>query len=308
MKNTKLAIAIPTFERAEIINVTISSLILEIKDYSIPIYVSDNSSDDKTEKIVYELKKQYGFIYYYRNRTDLGHDKNSFYVAQLPESEYVWLLGDSLKVKVGAIKNILEIIETHNPGIISVNAVGRDLDKKSRLYREPNAVLNDLGWHITLTGATIYSKKALSTINKVVPQNFRNFPQLSLIFNYLSEDGSFFWDNKKWIGASPKKQGYWVRTMFSIFIDDWSRAIRNLPSSYNQEIKEKVIIEHSHKSNIFGFKALLKAKYLGAYDFKIYETYKSDLLSHSKLPFYILLFIAFFPSAILKVYFLIKGR
>ena len=192
MENTKLAIAIPTFERAEIIKVTISSLIREVKYYSIPIYISDNSSDDKTEKIVYELKKQYDLIYYYRNRIDLGHDKNSFYVAQLPDSEYVWLLGDSIKVKVGAIKNILNIIENYKPGIISVNAVGRDLDKQSGLYQDHNAVLNDLGWHITLTGATIYSKKALSTINKVALDTFRNIPQLSHIFNFLSEHCSFF--------------------------------------------------------------------------------------------------------------------
>ena len=67
MKNTKLAIAIPTFERAEIVDASIRSLISEIKDYSIPIYISDNSPDNKTETVIYELKKQYEFIYYYNH-------------------------------------------------------------------------------------------------------------------------------------------------------------------------------------------------------------------------------------------------
>jgi len=308
MKNTKLAIAIPTFERAETVDANIRSLIPEIKDYSIPIYISDNSPDNKTEAVVYELKKQYEFIYYYKNRIDLGHDKNSFYVVQLPESDYVWLLGDALLVREGAVKNILHIIDNHKPGVISVNTVNRDLDKQSKLYTDHNAVLDDLGWHITLTGATIYSRAALSTINKVDPQNFRNFPQLSLIFNFLSKDCSFFWDNNKWIAGSPQKQGYWVSTMFSIFIDDWSRAIRNLPHTYSQEIKEKVIIEHSQKSNIFGFKALLKAKYLGAYNFTTYKKYRGTLSSHSKLPFFILVFIAFFPTVLLQAYFFIKNK
>ena len=96
--------------------------------------------------------------------------------------------------------------------------------------------------------------------------------------------------------------------MFSIFIDDWSSSIRNLPQTYSQEIKEKVIIEHSHKSNIFGFKALLKAKFLGAYDFVTYKEYRGELSSHSKLPSFILLFIALFPQFILKILFQLKAN
>lgn len=301
-----MAIAIPTYNRAEIVRDSICSIIGEVKDHSIPIYVSDNSSNDDTESIIGELKKQYEFIFYYKNTDDLGHDKNSFYVAQLPESDYVWLLGDSLLLKKGTIKNILNTIEKHKPGIISVNTVNRDLDKESRLYTDSNAVLNDLGWHITLTGATLYSRAALSTINQFNPKSYKNFPQLALIFNFLSKDCAFFWDNNKWIVSSPQKKGYWVSTMFSIFIDDWSRAIRSLPQTYSQEIKEKVIIEHSHKSNIFGFRALLKAKFLGAYNFSTYKKYRVALSIHSKLPSLILVFIALFPKVILKIFFQLK--
>ena len=306
MINSKLAIAIPTFNRAEIVRDSICSIIDEVKEYYIPIYVSDNSSNFETEKIIRELKNQYEFIFYHKNTHDLGHDKNSFYVVQLPESDYVWLYGDSFSLKDGAVKNILETIENYNPGIIAVNAFNRDLDKESGLYTDCNAVLNDLGWHITLTGATIYSRRALSTINEVKPHNFKNFPQISLIFNFLANDCSFFWDNNKWIVASPHKRGYWVDTMFSIFIDDWSNAIRNLSKSYKHEIKEKVIIEHSLKSNIFCFKSLLKARHLGVYNFKLYRKYKTALFYHSKLPLFILIFLALFPKFLLEVYIYFK--
>lgn len=308
MINSQLAIAIPTYNRAEMVRDSICSIIDEVKEHSIPIYVSDNSSNDDTESIIGELKKRYEFIFYYKNTNDLGHDKNSFYVAQLPETEYVWLLGDSLLLKEGTIKNILGTIEKHHPRIISVNTVYRDLDIESGLYTDANAVLDDLGWHITLTGATIYSRAVLSTIIQVDPQSFKNFPQLSLIFNYLANDCSFYWDNNKWIEASPKKKGYWVNTMFSIFIDDWSSAIRNLPQTFSQEIKEKVIIEHSHKSNIFGFKALMKAKFLGAYNFMTYKKYRVALSSHSKLSSLVLLFIALFPKVILKIFVQLKAN
>jgi len=89
MESPILAIAIPTFNRAETLRSNLPSLILEIKEYSIPIYVSDNSANDDTKEVINELRKQYEFLFYYKNTKDLGHDKNSFYVAQLPESDYV---------------------------------------------------------------------------------------------------------------------------------------------------------------------------------------------------------------------------
>ena len=308
MVNKKLAIAIPTFERAEIVAATISSLIPELKEFSIAIYVSDNSLGDETKKVLFELKKQYEFIYYYKNRVDLGHDRNSFYVAQIPESDYVWLYGDSLLVKSGAIKAVLHSIEIYNPEIMSVNAANRDLDEASGMYVDHNSVLDNFGWHVTLTGATIYSRATLSSISQVVPDKFINFPQLSLIFESLSKNCSFYWENNKLIAASPNKKGYWVDTMFSIFIDDWSRAIRNLPESYDREIKEKVIIEHSLKSNIFNTKSLLKARFYGAYNLSLYKQYKNPLAVHSRLNSAFLMLIAIFPRKVLLVYFFFKGR
>ena len=306
MKNTTLAIAIPTYDRAEIVRDNLLSIISEIKEYSIPIYVSDNSPNDDTKNVINELKKHYEFLFYYKNTIDLGHDKNSFYVAQLPESDYVWLLGDALSLVKGAIKNVLLTIERYKPEIISVNAVNRDLDNKSGLYTDCNSVLDELGWHLTLTGVTIYSRNTLSTINKVETKNFKNFPQLALIFNFLSKNCSFFWDNNKWVIPSPKKRGYWVSTMFSIFVDDWSNAIRNLPQSYKEGIKEKVIIEHSLKTNTFGFRALLKARSLGAYDLKLFRQYNKALLRHSNLNSVILLMITLIPKTILRAFLAIK--
>jgi abequosyltransferase len=305
MQNTTLAIAIPTYDRAEIVRDNLLSLISEIKEYSMPIYVSDNSPNEDTKNVINELKKQYEFLFYYKNTTDLGHDKNSFNVVQLPESDYVWLLGDSFSVVKGTIKEILLTIERYKPEIMSVNAANRDLDEKSGVYEDCNTVLDKFGWHLTLTGATIYSRNVLSTIGKVEPELFKNFPQLALIFNFLSKNCSFFWNNKKLLISSPKK-GYWVSTMFSIFIDDWSNAISNLPHCYKERIKEKVIIEHSLKSNIFGLKALLKARSFGAYDFRLLRKYKKILLGHSNLNFLTLLMIAVFPKILLRTYLLIK--
>ena len=279
---------------------TVNSLIVEVRDHAIPIYISDNSIDNRTETIIQELQKNYEYIYYYRNREDVGHDKNSFFVAQLPDSDYVWLYGDSLMLKAGAVNRMLNIFSIYEPNVVSVNAIGRNLDRVPRLYTDHNSVLDDLGWHVTLTGATIYSREIITSIKNVDMDNFKNFPQLSLIFDNLVTNCSFYWENTKWICASPDKKGYWVDTMFKIFIHDWSAAIRNLSSSYRENIKEKVIIEHSIKSDIFSLRALLKARLLGAYNINVFRQYKTDLIRHSPLPSFILLVLAVSPKLLLK--------
>ena len=205
MKNTTLAIAIPTYDRAEIVRDNLLSIISEIKEYSIPIYVSDNSPNDDTKNVINELKKHYEFLFYYKNTIDLGHDKNSFYVVQLPETDRIWLLGDSISLEEGTIKEVLHLIDSYKPEIMSVNTANRDLDEESGLYRDYNIVLDKFGWHLTLTGATIYSRNAISAIGDVKPELFKNFLQLALMFNFLPKDCSFLLDKKNGNLFSPKQ-------------------------------------------------------------------------------------------------------
>ena len=135
--------------------------------------------------------------------------------------------------------------------------------------------------------------------------DFKNFPQLSLIFNFLANSCSFSWDNNKWVTASPYEKGYWVDKYFSIFVDDWRNAIIKLPKFYNHEIKVKTFIEHALKSNIFCFNALLKARFSGAYNFRLFRKYKMVLLRHC-IPSFVLVCIALFPKVLLHAYFLLK--
>ena len=305
-KNQTLAIAIPTYNRAEMLKNNLLSIIDEVRDFSIPLYVSDNSPNEDTEKVVNELQDLYEYIFYFKKEPDFGHDRNILFTLQLPETEYVWLLGDSFSIGNGAIKEVLDAIETERPGVIAVNAENRNLNINSGLYVNHNTVLNEFAWHLTLTGATIYSRDVLSDINKLDSNNYTNFPQIALIFYYLAKKKSFYWINNKWAKSSLNKKGYWASKMFNVFIDDWSNVVRNLPANYNDVIKEKVIIEHSLKSNIFGFKALLNARCLEAYSLNTYKKYEKELLKHSKLSSTTLLMIAFFPKSILRLYLFLK--
>lgn len=301
-----LSISIPTYNRASILKENILAIIEEVKEYSIPIYISDNSPNNDTAKEIINLKDKYEFIFYSNRNSDIGHDKNLLYAVQEPETEYVWLLGDSFSLEAGAIKTILQVIQRMKPEIMAVNAKNRDLNIKSRFYGECNSVLYDLGWHLTLTGVTIYSRSAISTISNIGKNYVKNFPQITWVFTHLSYGNSFYWVNEKCILSSPKKKGYWASKMFTVFVDDWCKAVRQLPFCYNDEVKEKVIVEHSIKSNIFGFKALLNARYLDAYNSTVFLKYRDLLLKHSRLNINILWLISLFPKSIIRIYLFVR--
>ena len=306
MINTRLAVAIPTFNRVELLEANIRSMLPELREFSIPIYVSDDSSNDDTKLMIAKLQKNYQYIFYSKNEKNLGHDKNFFQTLKLPEADYVWLLGDSLSLKSGALLSLLKAIVKKQPEIIGVNAKNRDLDFYSSFYDDGKEVFSKFAWHLTLTGATVYSRNTIHTISVLKPTGSKNFPQIDLIFKHLSMYCSFYWVNDKWVEANGIKESYWLSNIFQVFLDDWGAAIWNLPDFYDDELKEKVIIDHSLRTNLFNFKSLLLLRGSGSYDLYKLGRYKKALLKHSELKYLMLILVAVVPKAIISLYQVVK--
>ena len=216
-QNRKLAIAIPTYNRAAILKENIHLMLEEITRFSIPVYISDDSNNTDTEMWVKELKEKYSLIYYYKNTHSLGHDKNCIRTLGLPSEEYIWYLGDSIIICNNGISKILDIISSDDKyEFISVNIAGR-VNLPEQVFYESNILLTQLGWHLTLTGATIYSKKALESINTLDLNRCRNFPQTALILNnFHSGNWRLYWINDNLIYGNSRKRSYWTSEV-SIF-------------------------------------------------------------------------------------------
>tara|TARA_B100000575_G_scaffold286463_1_gene283273 strand:+ start:245 stop:1234 length:990 start_codon:yes stop_codon:yes gene_type:complete len=308
VKNKNLSICIPTFNRPDLLKKNLLLMLPEINKFYVSIYISDDSSNNETSEMINYIQKKYKYLFYIRNKPSLGHDKNFLHSLTLPETEYVWLLGDSIFLKKDAIRSILKVINQYKPDIIGVNALHRDLDINSAYYNNCHSVLNDFGWHLTLTGASIYSKMVISNIKEIELHNCKNFPQISLIFNSLSKRCSFYWLNNKLIftGRTNKDYSYWLNNVFQVFIDDFSKSVCNLPRCYRDIDKEKVIVNHSLKTKLFALKNLLQFRILDIYNYKSYRKYSRKLVIYSRLSNLSLIFIAFMPKFIigflLKIY------
>jgi len=294
-----ISIVIPTFGRPEILKDSLDCILDSCKRYEIPIYISDDSIDSDTELIIQEIKLKYPFISYKRNIPSLGHDNNLMHSLKLPNSDFVWLIGDSILINENAISNMIDFISQNHYDIILMNTEAR-IDYPSKDYNNSNEILAKFGWHSTLTGVAIYSKNVIALADKINFDNCMNFPQFTLIYNYLSINCSFYWVNEICLKSNNKKKSYWVKHVFSTWIDDWENAVINLPESYDQTHKKNAIISHSKKTKIFGLKSLLNLRMQGIYNWKKFKEYEDSLSFHSDLRKAILINIAIFPRVIIK--------
>lgn len=298
--NKKLSISIPTYNRSKILKSNLKNIISQAKIFDISINILDDSKNNDTYEMVNDYKKDYGFLFYSQNVPSLGHDRNIISCLSFKETDYIWLIGDSISIAQNAISHILEIIEKDSPRIISCNTRDRILKIDSNHIFDKDFVLENFGWHNTLTGTTIYSKDTLQSIHELDLLECKNFPHISLIFNALNENCSFYWENKPLIYAHKDKKSYWAENIFETFIDDFSRAIFYLPSGYSNALKSKVIPIHSLKAKIFEPKSLLILRTENIFDFKKFKKYYKTLKKNSSSNIFLIFLISISPKLVLK--------
>ena len=302
-KNSDLAIAIPTYNRAAILIENIILMLDEVKKYSIPIYISDDSPNDETKEMFLELKKSYDYIFYKKNSPSLGHDKNCISTLTYPSEKFSWYIGDSTIIVPGGIELILSHISIHNPDIISVNAQGRNLKNENTWYSDGNLLLKEVGWHLTLTGATIYSKKLIENyIHSLDLARCVNFPQTAVIFKgFEAGNCKLYFENAKLIRNNSKKSSYWQKNLFQVFLRDWPNCINNF--NYLREKDKQIgIIKHSRETELFNFKSLVSYRAKGFFGLREFVSFFQELKSHSTVNIFGIFIITLTPKFIFSLF------
>ena len=115
-----LTIAIPTYNRCDLLRQTIESVLNQRID-GIEVIVSDNASTDST-KAMMEKFCQESDIRYFCNSENLGMDRNFLNCLQKARGEYIHLLSDDDILLPGAVEKIMSLIEQEKPGYINLNS------------------------------------------------------------------------------------------------------------------------------------------------------------------------------------------
>lgn len=127
MGNTTLSIAIPTYNRKEILIKGIDALLKEIdkiKNLTIEIIVADNCSTDGTRKSLLDLQEKIGQkqIKLIFNEENLGAEGNIYNLPKHCLGDYIWILGDDDIIKEGALSVVVEALKK-SPDYIALNFV-----------------------------------------------------------------------------------------------------------------------------------------------------------------------------------------
>jgi len=133
--NRLLGYCIPTYNRRDSLKVILKSLLSQIKSYEIPIYISDNASEDGTEDMVKDLQREYPFIFYKKQEFNKGIDINMLDVIQMADTKYAWLLGDDDIVIKKGLEYIYNLLKRDGDlSLILFNGYEVDLSKSIYKY------------------------------------------------------------------------------------------------------------------------------------------------------------------------------
>lgn len=276
--NSKLALAIPTYNRAGVLGENLRSMLPELIKLSIPVFISDDSTNDDTEKLALTLASEYPLISYHQNKPRLGHDANFFSTIKIPDTDYVWFLGDSVFVKPGGFQVVLNALKS-DPDFCFVNSYAKNTDDFHVESERVKPFFMDYAWYLTLTGATIYGRRPRAL--KVAAdrkEQWKNFPQLGLILECCSSyDICAEWIGQKVIGVNQKKKSYWGNQAFQIFAHDWSVMVRSFPQLFTAPECNGIIRSHSLNTGVFEIFGLVCLRAENVLNIASYQQFEAEI-------------------------------
>lgn len=124
-----LSIVIPTYNGENTIEQTLKSIINQIetskminKDKDYEIVLCDDLSEDRTFDIVEKYYKKYSYVKGFRNKENIGMDRNFLQTALHAQGKYIWFSGQDDLFTGNVVYIILSLLrKKNNVGIISIN-------------------------------------------------------------------------------------------------------------------------------------------------------------------------------------------
>lgn len=190
MPDIKLSFCIPTYNRANFLGQTLSSIADQITEYfltdSIEVCISDNASTDNTDDVIHKFKKHYPSVQlvYSKNSVNLGADRNYLKVVEIANGEYCWLMGSDDIVPPGAIAKVLCNLNSADIHLLARTEADFHLNK-----------LQDRCWLIKSEPSQIFDFSNRSEIIRY----FKACRRLGGVFSYLS---SIVVRRKAWVNIN----------------------------------------------------------------------------------------------------------
>lgn len=311
MNMPNLVIAIPTYNRFEILRENIETILPLMQENDIQLFISDDSTDNRTEIFFCELLKKYTNIIYKKNSPSLGHDYNCMSIFDsVNENSYIWYLGDSYTINVNELLKIKNLIATTEIDFIFVSNGHAEFSSCNFIDDLPNFFAENI-WYLTLSGATIYGPKVVRHIKNANKQQYKNFQQLGYILDYVFYNKlmnvSVFVNAEQSIKVNDKKlSSYWKKNLISVFCFDWVNLIEFFDKGILNSKEIELIKSHDQHTKVLSIKNIVSSRAVGGICFTDVIYYKQyiEKASKSRVTFAYMLMVSLIPKSFLS--FLIK--
>lgn len=304
--NQKLALCIPTYNRAGILLQTGIHHIELVKDYGFPLIIANNCSPDNTDDTVAVLQKTYPNIEYYKHSQNIK-DRNFPFVLHQAKTDYAWLLGDKHKINQYGISRFMEVVEHENYDLIVTNHDMRVKDIPTTVYTEPEKLLRDLGWHMTDITSLIFSKQFIEQISF---ERFSetNFMHVGGIFEALAHQHcKVLWINENWFEKYRlAEQSGWYSELFEVWANSWPLVILSLPPCYSLSSKTECL-KKNNDNIVLSYRRIKHHRRNGIYNYAVYKKYYPYLRLCSSIPRWYYLLMSVCPIVVLRIHIIIRN-
>jgi len=285
--NELLSLAIPTHNRFEILRENLLELAPELIETGVGVHLSDSGTDGITEARLGELQRIVPGLHY-RRRPGLLYDANCLSALGMPATEYVWYLGDSLRILPGGVRRMLAALrETPCDFAVVTLAKRGPVDLAPGLHRDHLQVLERLAWHMTLAGSTVYARAHLVDAEARYARFLGcNFSHLGIVLDRLPGcQRGLLWLGETWLAGNQRRRSAWVARSVEIFARDWAAFVLSLPDDYPLASKHVAIRAHSLHTGILEWRSLGRLRRKGFLDPALVRLHERSLRLASGVPY-----------------------
>lgn len=212
-----LTIAIPTYNRAEFLDLCLTRIGEELETLSeeqrnwVKILISNNASTDNTAEVILRHKLKANGEYEVVNNTEnIGGERNVVQCYTSAQTPYVWVLGDDDVILNGGLKKVLDVLSKNNVDLLYLGNYWfqNDYTKRPKIFGNQGVVVYNSALEFSRhTNIMLTFISGLIVKNEIVANCYVsmvdgcNLPQLSWVLPLL-RDGKRFAIIHDWVVAA----------------------------------------------------------------------------------------------------------
>jgi abequosyltransferase len=172
---TILTIAVPTYNRANYLELCLGQIFKQIKPHEalVEVIISDNCSLDNTAEIIQNYASK-GFNFrYVLNEENIGVDRNFAQCFTLATGKYVLIFGDDDILLDGAIDSIIPVLTAGEYGLVYLSSYGfttnylLEMPRKHKtgtvVFSDNKKLIEKVNYWITFASGNIVNKSIIDT-------------------------------------------------------------------------------------------------------------------------------------------------